>query len=130
MFQENWWNFIMAKSVLSKKDIELAKALKKEVRYESSKLAFMGFKLLLTRNNPLVSLRNYNKYLRQYIAEINPNKNTFVGTTEQLVQLLEMMRWSHKKFTTAKAETDFVLQQFPELRLHESLILNYIKSKK
>ena len=120
----------MAKNALSKNDIELAKEAKKAVRHESSKIAFIGFKLLFTKLNPLVSLKNYNKYLHQYIAEINPNKGTFIGTTEQLTQLLEMMRWHHKKFESPKDETLFVLQQFPELKAHASFVLNYIKEKK
>jgi hypothetical protein len=103
-----------------------ARAKEKEV---SSKIAMIGIRLLIARLT-FASLDRYNSILHTYIKEINPREGKFVGTREELFQILDMMKWNHKKFPTAKAETRFVLEQFPELELHESQIFYYINNKR
>ena len=109
--------------------IEARKATRAKEKEISSKLATIGIKLLIARLT-FASLEKYNSILHNYIKEINPREGKFVGTKEELFQILDMMKWNHKNFDTVKAETVFVLLQFPELSLHETLIAGYIKNKR
>ena len=115
---------------MNKKEmIEARIEARKKEKEVSGKLASIGIKLLIARIT-FASLDKYNSILHAYIKEINPREGKFVGTTEQTTEDLEMMRWNHKHFDTVKAETAFVLLQFPELSLHETLVTEYIKSKR
>ena len=102
---------------------------RKKEKEVSGKLASIGIKLLIARIT-FASLDKYNSILHAYIKEINPREGKFVGTTEQTTEVLEMMRWNHKKFANSKAETTYVLGQFPELSLHENLIQNFISNRR
>jgi hypothetical protein len=110
--------------------IETRKAARAKEKEISSKIATIGIGLFLARLNPFCSLEKYNFILHNYIKEINPREGKFVGTKEELFQILDMMKWNHKNFDTIKAEIVFVLLQFPELSLHETLIAEYIKNKR
>jgi hypothetical protein len=112
-----------------KETIEFRKAARAKEKEISGKLATIGIKLLIARFT-FVSLEKYNSILHIYIKEINPREGKFVGTKEELFQILDMMKWKHKKFATTRAETAYVLGQFPELSLHESLIYSYISNRR
>lgn len=111
-------------------DKEELKIARKEVHKKAGNVAQIGIRLLFARMNPLCSLEKYNSILHTYIKEINPREGKFVGTKEELIQILDMMKWHNKGYYTVKAETTFVLSQFPELSLHESMIAEYIKNKR
>ena len=102
---------------------------RKKEKEVSSKIASLGIKLLIARLT-FASLDRYNSILHAYIKEINPREGKFVGTNEELFQILDMMKWNHKKFANSNTETAFVLKQFPELSLHESLIHNFISNRR
>jgi hypothetical protein len=106
------------------------KQARKVVHEKAGKIATIGIKLLFARYSPFCSLDKYNSILHAYIKEINPREGNFVGTTEELIQILDMMKWKHKHFATARAETVYVLGRFPELKLHDNLIYDYIRSKR
>jgi len=108
---------------------ETAKA-KEEVRQKAGKIAQIAIRIFFARLNPLVPLKDFNSLIHLYLKEINPVKGKFVGTTEQVNETLEMMRWNHKKFVNIKQEVDYVLKEFPELSLHGKLVYEYIKSKR
>ena len=109
--------------------VEARKVVRAKEKEISSKIATIGIKLLIARFT-FASLDRYNSILHTYIKEINLREGKFVGTKEELLQILEMMKWNHKKFETSRAETTYVLGQFPELNLHEQLIFDYINSKR
>ena len=122
----------MAKESLAMNKKEMIEArieARKKEKEVSGKLASIGIKLLIARIT-FASLDKYNSILHAYIKEINPREGKFVGSKEELFQILDMMKWNHKKFATTKEETKFVLGQFPELELHESLISNYISNRR
>ena len=99
------------------------KQAQKEVHVKAGNLAQIGIRLLGARYNPLVSLEKYNGILHLYIKEANPK------TSEELTELLNMMRWNHKKFASAKKEAEFVIEQFPEISSHKTFIEKYIVAK-
>ena len=114
---------------MKKEEIRARIEARKFEKVTASKLATIGIKLLMARLT-FASLEKYNAILHIYIKEINPREGKFVGTTEELFQILDMMKWNHRNFATARSETAYVLIQFPELNLHENLIYDYIKSKR
>ena len=99
------------------------KQAQKEVHVKAGNLAQIGIRLLGARYNPLVSLEKYNELLHLYIKEANPK------TSKELTELLDMMRWNHKKFASAKKEAEFVVEQFPEISGHKTFIEKYIVAK-
>ena len=115
---------------MNKKEmIEARIEARKKEKEVSGKLASIGIKLLIARIT-FASLDKYNSILHAYIKEINPREGKFVGSKEELFQILDMMKWNHKKFANSKAETTYVLGQFPELSLHENLIQNFISNRR
>lgn len=111
-------------------DKEELKIARKEVHEKAGNVAQIGIRLLFARMNPFYSLEKYNSIIRAYIKEINPRDGKFVGTKEELIQILDMMKWKHRQFDSSREETNYVLKQFPELSLHDHLIFDYINSKK
>ena len=101
---------------------------RKKEKEVSGKLASIGIKLLIARIT-FASLDKYNSILHAYIKEINPREGKFVGSKEELFQILDMMRWNHKKFASAKKESEFVVAQFPEISGHKTFIEKYIVTK-
>jgi hypothetical protein len=112
---------------MNKEEIKTAQT---EVRKKAGVIAQIAIRIFFSKMNPLVPLKDFNSLIHLYLKEINPKEGKFVGTNEQLKETFEMMRWNHKRFDNAKAETVYILAEFPELSLHESLIYEYIKSKR
>lgn len=106
-----------------------------EVRKESGNVAMIGIKLLFARYNPFVSRESYNKLVHELMSRenISRDKSVFNASSEQIYQILEVMRWfkkSSKKFKNSKDEADDALKQFPELSTHRTYITEYIKIKR
>ena len=112
---------------MNKEEIKQAKL---EVRKKAGVIAQIAIRIFFAKLNPLVSLKDFNSLIHLYLKEINPREGKFVGSIEQIQETLDMMRWNHKSYDTAKAETVFVLSEFPELSLHESFIQKYITTKR
>jgi len=109
---------------------EEIKQAQQEVRKKAGVIAQIAIRIFFAKLNPLVPSKDFNSLIHLYLKEINPKEGKFVGTSDQVRETLEMMRWSHKKFATARLETSYILKEFPELSLHEKLIYEYIKSKR
>ena len=109
---------------------EEIKQAKQEVKKKAGVIAQIAIRIFFAKLNPLVPPKDFNSLIHLYLKEINPREGKFVGTHEQVTETLEMMRWNHKRFDNAKAETVYILSEFSELSLHESLIHDYIKSKR
>jgi hypothetical protein len=106
-----------------------------ELRKEAGNTAMIGIKLLFARYNPLVSRESYNKLVKELIVCNCGINNGLIGsvTSEQLYQILEVMRWRKgysSKFKNNKEEVDDVLRQFPELSIHRTFITEYTKIKR
>jgi predicted nucleic acid-binding protein len=95
-----------------------------EIRKEAGNTAMIGIKLLFARYNPLVSRESYN---------VSRDKSVFNTTSEKIFQILEVMRWfkkNSKQFKNNKEEVEDLLKQFPELKIHQSFITEYVKDKR
>jgi hypothetical protein len=106
-----------------------------EIRKEAGNTAMIGIKLLFARYNPLVSRESYNKLVRELMNQenVSRDKSVFNTTSEKIFQILEVMRWfkkNSKQFKNNKEEVEDLLKQFPELKIHQSFITEYVKDKR
>ena len=112
---------------MNKEELKIAN---KEIHKKAGDVAEIGIKLLFARLNPFCSMEKYNLIIHNYIKAINPHQGEFVGTKEELIQILDMMKWQHDKFADTKSEIKYVMAEFPELQTHNGFIYHYISEKR